>query len=90
MRLPDGTFMSVEVLEAGDALGENAALENAEEFTRVVTRKPCHLLTINHATLRGLLAAHPEIEQRIVSTFTPRYEAMMKHYAWLKLQVPTL
>ncbi|MDQ0305118.1 ATP-binding cassette domain-containing protein [Ancylobacter polymorphus] len=89
VRLPDGTFMSVEVLEAGDALGENTVLEHAEEFTRVVTRKPCHLLTIDRATLRALLAAHPDVEQKIVSTFAPRYEAMMKHYAWLKLQVPS-
>ncbi len=88
VRLPDGTFMSVEVLEPGDALGENAVLPHAEEFTRVVTRKASHLLTIDGALLRTLLAAHPEVEQKIVSTFAPRYEAMMKHYAWLKLQVP--
>ncbi|MES2193582.1 MAG: ATP-binding cassette domain-containing protein [Pseudomonadota bacterium] len=86
IRLSDGTFMSVEVLQAGDAVGEYAALENAEEFTRVVTRTACHLLTIDHAALRTLLAADPEIEQRIVTVLAARHDALIEHCAWQKLQ----
>jgi ATP-binding cassette subfamily B protein len=86
LRLSDGTFMPVEVLEAGDAVGEYAVLEDAEEFTRVVTRKACQLLTIDHAALRALLAVDPEIEQRFVTALAARHEAMMEHYAWQKLQ----
>jgi ATP-binding cassette subfamily B protein len=86
IRLSDGTFMAVEVLEAGDAVGEFAALENAEEFTRVVTRKACQLLTIDRAALRALLAEDPDIEQRIVTVLAARHEAMTQYCAWQKLQ----
>ncbi|MBB5046074.1 ATP-binding cassette subfamily B protein [Rhodopseudomonas rhenobacensis] len=86
MRLSDGTFMAVEVLEAGDAVGEYAALENAEEFTRVVTRKDCHLLTIDAAALRALIAEDPAIEQRIIAALASRHEAMTQYCAWQKLQ----
>jgi ATP-binding cassette subfamily B protein len=86
IRLSDGTFMSVEVLDAGDAVGEYAALENAEEFTHAVTRTACHLLSIDHAALRALLAAAPEIEQRIVTALAARHEAMRDHHIWQKLQ----
>ncbi|MGP9812863.1 ATP-binding cassette domain-containing protein [Rhodopseudomonas sp. NSM] len=86
MRLSDGTFMAVEVLEAGDAVGEYAALDRAEEFTRVVTRKACQLLTIDHTALRALLAEDPAIEQRIVTALSARHEAMTQYCAWQKLQ----
>ncbi|HEY0330326.1 MAG TPA: ATP-binding cassette domain-containing protein [Rhodopseudomonas sp.] len=86
IRLSDGTFMAVEALEAGDAIGEYAALENAEEFTRVVTRKACQLLTIDSAALRALLAEEPAIAQRIVAVLVSRHQAMTQYCAWQKLQ----
>ncbi|MFG1391589.1 ATP-binding cassette domain-containing protein [Xanthobacter agilis] len=86
IRLSDGTWMPVAVLEAGDAVGEYAALETAEEFTRVVTRKACRLLTIDQTSLRALLDSEPEIKDRIVAALAARHEAMMEHYAWQKLQ----
>jgi ATP-binding cassette subfamily B protein len=86
IRLSDGTSMPVELLEPGDAVGEFAALDNAEEFTRVVTRKACQLLTINRAALRALLAEDPAIEQQIVTVLTARHEAMTQYCAWQKLQ----
>ncbi len=90
IRLADGTSMPVAVLEAGDVVGEYAALEQAEEFTRVVTRTPCRMLSIDRAALCALLAAQPEVQERIVAGLTARHAAMMQHYAWQKLQPQAL
>ncbi|RAI45732.1 ATP-binding cassette domain-containing protein [Rhodoplanes roseus] len=86
IHMPDGTVLPVAVLEAGDAVGDYAALENAEEPTRVVTRTPCRVLTLDRKSLRTLLDQSPEVERLIVPALTTRYDAMMEHFAWRKLQ----
>ncbi|WP_018388379.1 ATP-binding cassette domain-containing protein [Ancylobacter sp. FA202] len=86
IRLSDGTFMPVGILEPGDSMGDYAVLGDAEEFTRVVTRKTCHLLSIEAGALRAFVAGDADTELRIQTALAARHEAMLEHYAWQKLQ----
>lgn len=86
LRLCDGTFMPVGILEPGDSMGDYAVLEDAEECTRVVTRSACQLLSIDAGALRALFAAEPDIELPLLTALAARHAVTLEHYAWQKLQ----
>ena len=86
IHLSDGTLMPVAVLEVGDTIGDYAALEAGDEFTRAVTRTRCRLLTIERDALQALLRETPDIERRIVAALRVRHADMMAHFAWRRMQ----
>jgi len=61
----EGERLRVGVMRRGDAVGEIQALTGAARTAWVTALEACELVHLPEATLRALLAQHPEIEARL-------------------------
>jgi len=88
IHLPDGTLHPVAVLEAGDTVGQTAALAEKVEFAQVATLKPCRLLTIDRKALGEMLQEWPGVAPRIADALREQHHAMSEQLALQKLREP--
>lgn len=85
VRLPSGQIHELELLDAGNALGEYTILDDARNPATATTTTDCTLLSINKAELLDLLADDPRMLTHIKTMLRAREDEIREHITWRKL-----
>ncbi len=85
VRMPSGQIHELELLDAGDALGEYTILDDARNPATATTTTVCSLLSINKAKLLNLLGSDARMLTHIKTMLRAREDEIREHITWRKL-----
>lgn len=75
-RHASGESVVMNVLEAGELVGEMAVLEGTTRSATVTALESCEALVIPHTEFLGLLVNHPGLAVRMLGTLTERLRSL--------------
>jgi CRP/FNR family cyclic AMP-dependent transcriptional regulator len=75
-RLANGETVVMNVLEAGELVGEMAVLEGTTRSADITALEPCEALIIPNGEFLGLLVGHPGLAVRMLGTLTERLRSL--------------
>ncbi len=85
VRMPSGEIHELELLDAGEALGEYAILDDATNPATATTTTTCTLLSIHKLDLLKLLGDDPRMLAHIQTMLRAREDEIREHITWRKL-----
>ncbi|MEM7120957.1 MAG: ATP-binding cassette domain-containing protein [Pseudomonadota bacterium] len=85
VRLPSGEIHELELLDAGDALGEYTILDDARNPATATTKTDCTLLSINKSELLELLGDDQRMLTHVKTMLRAREDEIREHITWRKL-----
>jgi len=82
---PTGEALVMNVLEAGELVGEMAVLEGTTRSATVTALEPCEVLVIPNSEFLALIVNHPGLAIRMLGTLTERLRSLTERVSDLRV-----